>query len=197
MTARGGDDQDDELVELTRRARAGDANAFERLARRVEGQIRAWARQVSADADDADDLTQLSLIRLHQRIGQFDGRSRLTTWLYRVVRSIAADHRRASTRRANKEERAAVELFAARAVDQAEQDDGARLAHLLAACNERLSAREREVFELADLRGIPPAVVAVRLGIAPSTARVLLLRARRKVRALMLEDSADTGGDGR
>ncbi len=49
-----------------------------------------------------------------------------------------------------------------------------------------LPRRQREVFELVDMRGHSPVEVAKRLGISPATVRVLLLKARRAIRSRML-----------
>jgi RNA polymerase sigma-70 factor (ECF subfamily) len=50
-----------------------------------------------------------------------------------------------------------------------------------------LPARQREVLALVDLEGWPATVVAERLGIAPATVRVHLLRARRALRSWILD----------
>jgi len=80
-----GPGDDDELTALAGRVRGGNAAAFDELARRVRDRVRQWARRVVADDDDAEDVAQLVLVQLHQRIGEFEGRSRFATWLYRVT----------------------------------------------------------------------------------------------------------------
>ena len=189
-------EQDDDLAGLARLAGSGDERAFTRLVRRLERTIKHWAASLSADADAADDLAQLTLIRLHERVGQFDRRSRLTSWLYRMMRNLAADRRRADARRAAREQRASLELMTACTLDADESEDD-RLVLLLASYQTVLTPRERLVFELVELRGTAPAEAAARLHIAPATARVLLLRARRRVRARMLKDLTDIDGDSR
>jgi RNA polymerase sigma-70 factor (ECF subfamily) len=176
---------DEELTALVSDARRGDEAAFDRLARRVRETLKGWAKTMSADADEAEDLTQLSLIRMHERIAQFDGRSRFSSWLYRVVRNMAFDLRRSEARRLELERHVAI-LDATAADLDATADDDARFAAVVRDYRHALSAREREVFEMVDLRGLTAADTAMRLGIASATARVLLFRARRKLRARML-----------
>ena len=53
--------------------------------------------------------------------------------------------------------------------------------------NRPLSHREREVFELADLRGMSTTDVATSLGLQPVSVRAALSRARRRIRLMMLE----------
>ena len=183
---------DAELTTLVVQARDGSASAFEELVRRVRSRIRRWAGRLTRDGDDAEDVTQLVLLRLHARIDEFEGRSRLTSWLYRVTRNLALDQRRITERRS-----ALLAPEHARMTTRAEPDttgtigvgeDAARLARLVRAYYAQLPARQREVFELADLRGEAPAEIAARLGIAPSTVRVLLLKARRTIRSRMLAE---------
>lgn len=196
MTKPAGE-EDEELSDLARRAGAGDEPAFDTLTQRLDSRIRRWAASLSLDPDAADDLTQLTLIRLHERVGQFDQRSRLTSWLYRVMRNIAADRRKADARRAAREQRASVELTPSSATDEIDDLRDARLAALFTSYRTVLTSRERTVFELVDLQGTAASDAATQLRIAPATARVLLLRARRKMRTLMLQDLPETKGGAR
>ena len=182
--------QDDELAALAEQARAGSASAFDALARRVHGRVVQWAKGVTQDGDDADDVAQIVLLKLHSRLGQFRGRSRFTTWLYRVTRNVAFS-------RMHRERRRGV-LLARRAVELSERDDAAgvgddaeRLAAIVQFVFAELPARQREVYELADLRGLNSHEIAERLGITASTARGLLMKARRRVRERMLESRMD------
>ena len=72
-----------------------------------------------------------------------------------------------------------------------ESADGRRIEALVLACFSGLTDRQREVFEWIDLRGVPAPEVARRLGIAPATVRVLLMKARRTIRLRLLEQHAD------
>jgi RNA polymerase sigma-70 factor (ECF subfamily) len=184
-------ERDDELAALARAAGSGSATAFDALARRVRDRVRVWARRVTSDEDEAEDVAQLVLLRLHAHIDRFDGRSRFTTWLYRVTRNVSLSRQHRERRRR--------ELLVGHDADNprdnttdAAVDDASaeRMRTVLAYC-EDLPPRQREVFELADLRGVDSAKIAERLGITPSTVRGLLMKARRKIRVRMLEAHSD------
>lgn len=180
---------DAELTTLAAQARGGSASAFDELARRVRSRVRRWAGRLVGDGDDAEDVTQLVLLRLHARIGDYEGRSRFTTWLYRVTRNLALDHRRIAERRRALLAPEATRASASVAPDAAAaDDDAARLARLVQAYFTELPPRQREVFEMVDLRGRAPSEIAAELGVAPSTVRVLLLKARRTIRSRMLAE---------
>ena len=197
MTRFTADEREDTLADLAGRAGAGDERAFASLVKQLDSRIRRWAERLSPDADSADDLAQLTLIRLHERAGQFDRRSRLTSWLYGMMRNLAADTRRADARRVMREQHASLALVHVEAPEIDDARDAERLASVLESFHTTLSAREREVFELAELRGMATSDVSALLRIAPATVRVLLLRARRKLRARMLQDVMPEDGGSR
>ncbi|HEY6218583.1 MAG TPA: sigma-70 family RNA polymerase sigma factor, partial [Gemmatimonadaceae bacterium] len=89
-----------DLPSLLEDARQGDERAFGRLVSRIEGTIRRWARRITADDDDADDVTQDVLVLVQRRLPQFEARSRFSTWLYRITRNVALEKRRRDARRA-------------------------------------------------------------------------------------------------
>ncbi|HVT38885.1 MAG TPA: RNA polymerase sigma factor [Gemmatimonadaceae bacterium] len=180
---------DFELARLARRARAGSAAAFEALATRVRDRVRRWAVRLTHDRDDAEDVAQLVLVRLHERVGEFEGRSRFTTWLYHITRNIVIS-RHVTAHRRN-------DLLAVHSHEMhwnTGQDappgghDAAHIARLARACVSELSRRERRVFELSDLHGLNSTEIARQLHVKPATVRVLLLRARRRIRLRMLAE---------
>jgi RNA polymerase sigma factor (sigma-70 family) len=180
---------DDELASLVARAKNGSGRAFEELAATVRGRVRRWAAQVVGDPDDADDVTQLVLMRVAERLSSFDGRSRFSTWLYRVTRRVALNRVRTEERRRAILARSATTQGTA--VEQLEiEHEAERLVELVRAYYAELTPRQREVFEMADLQQLSGAEIARRLGIDPSTVRVLLLQARRTIRRRMLRDHA-------
>lgn len=179
--------QDDELAALANQARAGDAGAFDLLARRVRDRVHRWAKQVTKDQDDAEDVAQLVLLKLHAQLGRFEGRSRFTTWLYRVTRNLAFNRRQRERSRSALLDGHAREVAGDDAPLDIVDDDAARLAEIVHFVVAELPERQRDVYELADLRGFNSEEIAERLGITSSTVRGLLMKARRRVRKRILE----------
>jgi len=173
-----------ELDQLAWRAARGDESAFGRLVREVRPRLYRWALVQSGDPDDAEDITQAALLRLHRSLAGFHFESRLSTWLFTLVRSAAADWRRAAKRRGLRQDRYA--LSQATVTPASEPDDRAALLALVRAQLAGLPARQREVFDLTELQGRSSPEVAALLGLSESTIRVHLLRARRAIRARVL-----------
>lgn len=79
--------------------RQGDRRAAEELVERTYGMIfAALARLCRGDADVAADLTQDTYRKAWQSLGQFDGRSKLSTWLYRIAYTTFLNHIRTPRR---------------------------------------------------------------------------------------------------
>ena len=71
------------------RAREGDREAFGALVRQHRRRVYITALQVTHSAADADDLTQEVFLKAYRALGQFDFRSDLFTWLYRITVNAA------------------------------------------------------------------------------------------------------------
>ncbi|MDH4070687.1 MAG: sigma-70 family RNA polymerase sigma factor [Ignavibacteria bacterium] len=71
--------------ELLARARAGDQAAFTKLVRNLEGVVYRYAFKVCRDREKAEEAFQDTFVNMYRKLNQFDGRARLSTWLYRIV----------------------------------------------------------------------------------------------------------------
>ncbi len=88
MSAMKNAGNDDELV---RRARQGDAAAFETLLGRYFGMVHAVAYARLGDRSTAEDLAQEVFLRTHLYLTELREPSKLAGWLIRVTRNLAAD----------------------------------------------------------------------------------------------------------
>ena len=179
-----GDDGD--LPSLVEGVRSGRPAAVERLVARVQDRVRGWAARFTDDEDAADDVAQEVLIGLERRVSRFRGASRFSTWLFAVTRNVALSQRRRDQRRAMLLER----QLEVGGIEQGtvEQDpDAVRLARLVIQYYDALPNRQRSIFEMVDLHGMTPAEVARQLGMEQVTVRAHLFKARRTIRARMLE----------
>ena len=67
------------------RLRRGEAAAFERLVAERSRDVYALLYRLTADAEEARDLTQETFLRAYQSIGRFRGEADLKTWIYRIA----------------------------------------------------------------------------------------------------------------
>lgn len=80
--------------ELLQHAQAGDSEALTQLVRGQQHYVYSIAMSVLKDPDDAADVTQEAFIRLFRSLNQYNGESRFTTWLYRLVVNLCRDELR-------------------------------------------------------------------------------------------------------
>jgi RNA polymerase sigma-70 factor (ECF subfamily) len=80
--------------ELIQRAQSGDPEAQTQLVLTQQQYVYSIAMSILKDPDDAADLTQDVFIRLFRSLAQYNGASRFTTWLYRMVINLGRDELR-------------------------------------------------------------------------------------------------------
>ncbi len=71
--------------QLVERCREGDREAQRELYALTSDRVHRLLIRMTGNPDDALDLTQDTYIRVFERIHQFDGHSRIATWVYRVA----------------------------------------------------------------------------------------------------------------
>jgi RNA polymerase sigma-70 factor (ECF subfamily) len=181
---------DQDLRTLVTRAKRGDNAAVEGLLRAFYPLVFRWAIVKLGSRDDAEDVCQEVMIRVHRYLSRFDERSRVTSWVYKITSNAVADHRRRSTRhsRANDlPEGSETEERVAPIVDEGSRIDSERAMELVSSFFGGLPAKQREVFDLADLQGYGPVEIAEMLDMNANTVRAHLFRARRFIRRKILE----------
>jgi RNA polymerase sigma-70 factor (ECF subfamily) len=80
--------------ECIRRAQAGDPAAITELIQSQQHYVYSIAMSVLHQPEDAADLTQEAFMRLLRVLPQYNGESRFTTWLYRMVVNLGRDELR-------------------------------------------------------------------------------------------------------
>jgi RNA polymerase sigma-70 factor (ECF subfamily) len=202
---------DEHLVD---QLRAGDAGAMRRLVERHHGTMLRVARVYARNPATAEEIVQDAWIAVIQGIGAFHGRSQLKTWLLAIVANKART-------RAERDGRLVLldDLGPAEGVDPSRFDgrghwtrppgpweeisperlagDRELVKHIGEALD-HLPPAQRAVVLLRDVEGISSEDACNILGVSESNQRVLLHRARTRLRAVMetlLTPGARTGRD--
>jgi RNA polymerase sigma factor (sigma-70 family) len=79
------------LEDLARQAVAGDRDALDRLVRELQNDVFGLALRMLWNHEDAEDATQEILVRIVTRLSQFDFRSKVRTWVYRIAVNCLLD----------------------------------------------------------------------------------------------------------
>ena len=166
------DDNDDALA---RRAAGGDSGALDALLRNHSSLVHGVCRRILGNPDDALDATQEALLSIARKIGSFDGRSKFSTWAYRVATNAALDESRRRKRRPTPTE-TLDETGRNRRTTTGESDIADRLD--VDAALARLTPDYRAAVALRDLVGMDYAEISEVLGIPPGTVRSRISRGR-------------------
>lgn len=87
------------LEHLARLAIDGDQGALDLVVRELQPDIYGIALRMLWNKEDAEDATQEILVRIVTRLSQFDFRSRLRTWAFRVAVNYVLDVKKSATER--------------------------------------------------------------------------------------------------
>jgi RNA polymerase sigma-70 factor, ECF subfamily len=154
---------------------------FELLYARHAPAVKAYALRRS-DASSADDVVAEVFVVCWRRFHELPPDA--LPWLLGVARRVLSTQRRSERRRAALEDR-----LAGTAVESVDGTAGEDC--ILAAALARLSDADRELLLLIAWDELLPGQAAVVLGVKPATARVRLMRARRRLaHALAREELA-------
>jgi RNA polymerase sigma-70 factor (ECF subfamily) len=192
----GGRQRSDE--ELVIAAQNGDRCALGELLGRHLNMLHCFARRYTANADDAHDLVQETMLRVIRNIGSFRGESRFVTWLCSIVVNKAlSDKRREKHIRwicldEQGEEEARFCLRSLQDVRRNPEEDYSHreIHHLLRHEALKLPPRDRFIWRACDLDDCSIKKVAGALGMNPGAAKSRLGRARVRLSAAMKKTGA-------
>ena len=176
--------------ELLERLAADDEQALtELIARKTSGLVHAVARIVG-DLEEARDVVQVAFFKLWESRGKYDARWSPNTWIYRIATNLAIDHWR--SRRSRDEAREPVRFHLLRsaegsatsALSELKGSEVERIFHELAL---ELTEKQRLIFVLREIEGLPSSEVAAIAGCEESTVRNHLFNARKTLRERLVE----------
>src|ERR1022692_2062344 len=77
--------QPEDDLTLVRRAQREDTAAYDELVRRYQERVYATVYHMTANHEDANDMTQEAFIKAFQALKSFKGGSSFYTWIYRIA----------------------------------------------------------------------------------------------------------------
>ena len=80
--------------ETLRRCLAGDEQAYRDLVRRYQRQVFSLARRMVGSAEDAEDLTQETFVRMFRALERYDASRSFPAWLFTIATRLCIDHLR-------------------------------------------------------------------------------------------------------
>lgn len=171
--------------------------AFRELVSRYRRRIYGICYRYFGDHDEAEEATQETFVLLVRRAGQFRGKSRLSTWIYRIAVNACHDLARHDARRPRTPV-ADVAALAGSTPDPAgappEVAAGHELAERLQEALLQLDEVSRACVILGPVEGRPYAEIATILDMPVGTVKSRVHRARARL-AELLEGGPATGAE--
>jgi len=185
-------------AELIREAQKGSRAAFDSLVRQYDQAVLRLAMHLTGSEQDAQDIHQEAFLKAYKHIGSFRFECSFYTWIYRIVTNLCLDHlRRRKTRRedsavmvdaAGEEHDTMVNVSDDRAIANPGRElDRKILGRQIQSAIEKLTPRERTVFELKHYHGLRLRTIGEMLNTTEETAKNTLFRATRKLRTQLAE----------
>jgi RNA polymerase sigma-70 factor (ECF subfamily) len=82
---------DTQIKSLCRRVKKADKNAASELLKIYYADIYSYLRRLCGSRHDAEDLTQQTFLKVWSSLDGFAGRSKFSTWLYRIAHNTFLD----------------------------------------------------------------------------------------------------------
>lgn len=149
--------------------------------------LRRFARNLTRNPHDADDVVQIAVERALTRLDQWRSDARLDSWMFKIVRNAWIDELRARGRRDKI-------FLAEQAGDNVGTDSMARETELLSvqSAMARLPEDQREAVSLVLVEGLPYREAAEVLDVPIGTLTSRLARGREALQALLGAEGEST-----
>jgi RNA polymerase sigma-70 factor (ECF subfamily) len=173
---------------LVRRALNGDESAFQEIVERYQSKVFSIIHGIVRQRNDVEDIAQQVFTKIYFSMRNFDFRSSLITWVYKITVNECFDYlRKKKVRKLVYESDMSEDE--ARRVENSENGSGrgvradttlARRDYVVKLL-ERVSGEERDLLMLKEVEGYSVEEMARRLNMNENTIKVKLFRARQKL----------------
>jgi len=186
---------DESERDLVARLKAGQPEAYEELVRTLSGRLLAVARRMLRDDEAARDAVQDAMLSAYRGIQGFDGQSRLSTWMHRIVVNAALMKIRSRQRRPEQSLEPLLPRFAedghhaepvtcwAESVEQRLERE--EITAVMRAAIDDLPESYRVVILLRDIEGLSTLEAARAVGTTENALKLRLHRARQALSSLV------------
>jgi len=173
---------------LVRRAQAGDQMAFRDIVERFQAKVFSIIYGILRNRNDAEDIAQQVFAKVYFSLPNFDFRSSLLTWIYKITVNECYDYLRKKKVRklvyeSDFSEEESQRISNSEASTDSEPLIDERLAQrdLVMKLLEKVSEEDRNLILLKEVEGHSVEELAAMTGMNENTIKVKLFRARQKL----------------
>ena len=168
--------------DIIRQCQGGSKEAFQSVVQTYQRLVFSVALKMLADEEEAKDVVQETFIRVWQSICDYDPQKSFTTWLYTIASRLCLDHLKRMRRLLPlPEDERVLQRFVADTDSQRtlENSEWVAIVRMLA---DELSPKQKLVFTLCQLEGLPSAEVEQITGLDARQVKSNLYVARQNIR---------------
>jgi len=173
---------------LVRRVQNGDEIAFREVVDRYQAKVFSIIHGILRNHNDAEDIAQQVFSKIYFSIGNFDFRSSLLTWIYKITVNECYDYLRKKKVRKlvyesdfSEEEAQRIERTEPGSENQLLMDERLAQRDFVLKLLEKVSSEDRQLLMLKEVEGHSVEELASMTGMNENTVKVKLFRARQKL----------------
>ncbi|MBM3738599.1 MAG: sigma-70 family RNA polymerase sigma factor [Acidobacteria bacterium] len=173
---------------LVRRVQNGDEIAFREVVDRYQAKVFSIIHGILRNHNDAEDIAQQVFSKIYFSIGNFDFRSSLLTWIYKITVNECYDYLRKKKVRKlvyesdfSEEEAQRIERTEPGSENQLSMDERLAQRDFVLKLLEKVSSEDRQLLMLKEVEGHSVEELASMTGMNENTVKVKLFRARQKL----------------
>ncbi|MFY0688480.1 MAG: sigma-70 family RNA polymerase sigma factor [Cyclobacteriaceae bacterium] len=166
---------------LVNRILDGDQRAFELLIKQHQRLVAHMIGRLIDNDEDRQELSQDIFVKVYQKLGEFDFRSKLSTWIATIAYRHAINFLKKNKKWSEQEDIENIDLIA----ERSDGIDEKSLADYLHTYIEKLPGQYKTMLTLFHVEGMSyPEMVEI-TGLPEGTVKNYLFRARKKLRKML------------
>ncbi len=181
--------QADLEVELVRRVKAGDCQAFGEVVSLFQRRVFSMLYRLVRSSEDVEDLAQEVFFKVYRSFDSYDAKSPLENWIGRITVNHAYDYLRRQRARnfpsrwpsLDEVNREVEEYVTGWSESRPNAEGSLVLKDLAGKLLERVPKKDRILLTLKEVEGFSVEEIGNFLDLKPATVKVQLLRARRRM----------------
>ena len=159
-------------------------------------QILRYLERLTGDKEEARDLVQEVFLKVDQGLSKFEGRSSLSTWIYRIATNVSHDRFRSSSFQKGKKQTLTDEF-----IEENKEDANVWTGESEASADQKLAGKEmsscinryiydlkedyQKVLVLSEYEGLKNKEIASILGVTLDTVKIRIYRGRTQLKKRM------------
>lgn len=174
-------------LELVHRTASGDERAFEELVSQYQHSVLNTIHRYAGDYGMADDIAQEVFLIVWTKAGSFKGRSKFSTWLYRIVVNQCLQSRRRTRHPVVSLDAVADDQGTPDSLQVADDPDRRERAEAVRRAMTGLPERQRIALVLSHYEGRPYKEIAEIMDTSLSAVKSLLFYAKENLRRKLVD----------